>query len=487
MFLKNCSFFCIVAHSYYAYKKEGSAMTVNIFSILFTLLFLGSSFSCAYLPSHGPIEFFVPESKKNNMHWGVSSTHIRLPYERYKHRSYKKSSKKKSPFSLKLRRDSSKKATQAELQQYQQLCKQIEANFQGQYHEFKQYCEHDYGDCSQEIYAVLNRNSRFEKRFAALQSSDYTGAHYTHDSYLLTHETVNCLNVTGCDVESYKFCYGNQIQQVIHEDCITLLQETSTIPPSSIMYSRVPAITDCIDAARAYNQAADCIKACTIQDFCWSLLEYGKAVAEGVVWGAVGAVQDCLQHPLHTAACVIIPEGVLIYQLSKVLVNVADISVAYLFDKEKGKRKLHDYSAPLTQIIHALQNKQLSGPEIVRGTTQLVIHWKAQSKLLSGLSKLYATSKIKVEQFVKENPFAAPQQYMTTPEGLLLKACDDSLDSGITRSKSISEYVSENSKRGNSFIKITNKEALEMAQKLGLKKLTFIPMAIQCFRKVINL
>lgn len=133
----------------------------------------------------------------------------------------------------------------------------------------------------------------------------------------------------------YQSCYGNQIQQVIHEDCITLLQQTSTIPASSPLYIRVPAITDCIDAARAYNQAADCIKACTIQDFCWSLLDYGKAVVEGAVWGAIGAVQDCLQHPLHTAACVIIPEGVLVYQLSKVLVNVADIGVAYLFDKER--------------------------------------------------------------------------------------------------------------------------------------------------------
>ena len=436
-------------------------MMVSVFYALFTFLLLVQPFflpclgvvstkTDSYIPSHGTIEFFASQQHKNNMHWGVSPTHIQLPYERHNRCTQKKSSKKKSKKSEQRKQEvqctqqSSYVETTADKQKnYQQLCKQVEANFQGQYHEFKQYCEYEYGDCSQELYTVLNRSSRLEKRFAALQNIEHAGAHYAHYNHLLTQEVVTNVKALGYDVDSYKFCYGNQIQQVIHEDCITLFQETMKIPVSSVMYSRVSAITDCIDAARAYNQAADCIKACTIQDFCWSLFEYGKAVAEGAVWGAVGAVQDCLQHPLHTAACVIIPKGVLVYQLSKVLVNIADIGVTYLFDKEKGQRKLHDYIAPLTQIIHAIQNKQLSGPEIVRGTTQLAIHWKAQSKLLSGLSKLYTTSKTKLEQFIKENPFAAPEQYMTTPEGLLLRVSEESCASKVVsnNNRQVSELL----------------------------------------------
>lgn len=113
-----------------------------------------------------------------------------------------------------LRRDSSKKSTQAEHQNYQQLCKQIEANFQGQYHEFKQYCEYQYSEGNDELYTLLNRNGRLEKRFAALQNIEHAGARYAHYNHLLTQETVNHLKALGYDVESYKFCYGNQVQHV---------------------------------------------------------------------------------------------------------------------------------------------------------------------------------------------------------------------------------------------------------------------------------
>lgn len=423
-------------------KRRNLTMRPNIFYILFCFSFLVHSFSYSNIPSHDTIEFFVRRQQNNTVHSGGYPTHIQLPYERYNRCFHRKTSQKKQKKSVQRKQEAqrhSEEHAQRE-DQYQYLCRTIEANFQGQYHEFKQYCEYEYEECNKDLYTLLNRNGRLEKRFAALQNMERSGVHYAHYNHVLSPATVKHLKALGYDVKSYKLCYGNQIQQIIHEDCITLLQETSMIPLSTMMYSHVPAITDCIDAAREYNQAGYCIKACTIQDFCWSLLEYGKAAVEGAVWGAVGAVQDCLQHPLHTAACVIIPEGVLVYQLSKVLVNVADIGVAYLFDKEKGRRKLHEYIAPVAQIIHVLQNKQLSGPEIVRGTAQLAIHWKAQNKLLSGLSKFYTTSKIKLEQFIKENPFAAPERYMTTPEGVLLRATAENV--GVAENSSLSPRAS---------------------------------------------
>lgn len=143
---------------------------------------------------------------------------------------------------------------------------------------------------------------------------------------------------------------------------------------------------------------------------------------------------------------------------------------------KKGRRKLHDYIAPLTQIIHAIQNKQLSCVEIVRGTTQLAIHWKAQSKLLGGLSKLYATSKIKLEQFIKENPFAAPEQYMKTPEGVLLRATTENV--GVAENSSLSCRVSDATtfNRDFNFTVITSQHMQEPAR--------MIP--VQILREIIN-
>ncbi len=135
-------------------------MIVNIFYALFTFLLLVQPFSHSYIPLHGTIEFFTQAPQKNTMHWGVSPTHIQLPYERRNPRTQKKSSKKKSKKSEQRKQEvqrhqqSSYVKTTADrehvkLQQYQQLCKQIEANFQGLYHEFKQYCEYEYGECNE--------------------------------------------------------------------------------------------------------------------------------------------------------------------------------------------------------------------------------------------------------------------------------------------------------------------------------------------------
>lgn len=318
-------------------KNENTVMRISMVYFLFP--FLIQSFSYCYIPQRNSIEVFARKPHKNNLPLGTHSSRIQLPYTRPRHYQTKHANF-----------NSHTEKPLFQEQYYQQVCQYIETNFQQKYHEFKYYCEHEYGEHNDGHYAVLNRNHRIEKRFGALQDIESIGVHYALYNYVLPQDVINYLKTVDHNADSYTFCYGNQIQHSIHEDCIMLLQEASMIPVSSIMHSRVSAIIDCIDAARIYNQAADCLKACTVQDFCWSLLEYGKAVAEGVVWGAVGAVHDCLQHPLHTAACVIIPEGVLVYQLSKILVNVADIGVTYLFNKEKGKRKLHDYIAPVAQI-----------------------------------------------------------------------------------------------------------------------------------------
>ena len=43
-----------------------------------------------------------------------------------------------------------------------------------------------------------------------------------------------------------------------------------------------------------YNHENEIDKAMHIGDFCWALLDYGQAIAEGVVLGAYSAVIDLL-------------------------------------------------------------------------------------------------------------------------------------------------------------------------------------------------
>jgi hypothetical protein len=80
-----------------------------------------------------------------------------------------------------------------------------------------------------------------------------------------------------------------------------------------------------------------------------------------------------------------------------------------------------------------------------------VVGYKAQGKLLGGLGKFCATIKHKSINFIKNNPLLNPQEYLTTPEGLLFKAAAKSnksmpvekADSSSGLKKTIDDKVSK--------------------------------------------
>jgi len=53
------------------------------------------------------------------------------------------------------------------------------------------------------------------------------------------------------------------------------------------------------------------------------------------------------------------------------------------------------------------------------------VGYKCQTKLLGGLGKFFTTVKSKVINFAKNNSLVKPRYYLTTPEGMILKASHD--------------------------------------------------------------
>lgn len=84
-----------------------------------------------------------------------------------------------------------------------------------------------------------------------------------------------------------------------------------------------------------------------------------------------------------------------------------------------------EYVAPVTQLIDAISNKELSLRDGLQGATQFAVQWKTQAKLLGGLNRFCKTAKTKALEFAKNNPLALPEQYMTTPEGILLQSTNN--------------------------------------------------------------
>jgi thiaminase len=264
-------------------------------------------------------------------------------------------------------------------------------------------------------------NTHIQRRCDVLEDMQARGAISFDQAYILPRNVVQALRSHGHDPVVYVKAYGNQFQQVLHQECIELLTRTVDLPVRSVAYNHQGALVDCIDAAREYNQAGLVHKASVVTDFCRALLDYGSAVAEGVACGLIGAVQDMVEHPVQTVACIVAGEYVLAYQLCKVVCNVADIGVAALVNPSRAKKKWDDYIAPVSGVISAIKDKEITCRDAIKMGTGLAVGFVAQYKLLGGLSKFYGGIKSRAIAFAQNFPELTLQQYMQTPDGSLFK------------------------------------------------------------------
>lgn len=275
----------------------------------------------------------------------------------------------------------------------------------------------------------VSTSIRYEKLLQILREMPTQSAIYKQQHYKLSVEVVQMLCNAGIDQIVYISCYGNQLQQAFHQECIDILERTVHIAPESSVFVYKQAIADCVEAAREYNQAGLVHHASSILDFCWTLLDYGSAIVEGAVEGLVSAVRDIVEHPVHTVLCAIAGQYVLAYQLSKIVCNLAEIGITYTVDPERGIQKWDDYFEPVNHIIDAIQKKEITVRDSLKGATALAVGLKAQSKLLGGLNKFYNATKTKALEWAQKNPLLTPQEYVTTSEGSLFKAVEHSLES----------------------------------------------------------
>jgi len=287
-------------------------------------------------------------------------------------------------------------------------------------------------------------------------------------SYNLNNNVKQLLSKYGHETKHFMYCFGNQLQQVIHQESLDILDRVNSLPKGSLLYPHRQAMVDFTVAMADYNHAHMTDKAMDIGDLCWTLLDYGQAIAEGVALGVYSVAHDVLTHPIETTVCIVASKEVLAYQLCKVLYNVADIGVTAIHNVDEAKEKWNKYTEPLNNIIDAITNKEITVRDAIKNGTAFVVGYKAQGRLLGGLGKFCNTIKQKSINFVKNNSLLNPQEYLITPEGLLFKATTQSnklklagqTNSATNLKNTVNSRVSKNIKNDKPIAKIATNRSM---------------------------
>lgn len=276
----------------------------------------------------------------------------------------------------------------------------------------------------------------YKKRTAVLHQNGIGTGEYHTETYLLNDNVQVLLKNNRILSDNLANCYGNQYQQCLHQESLTVLEHASQIPINSLLYQHQQTIVTFAGVATDYNHAGECHKSVRLLDFCWTLLSWGTQIIEGAVEGAiagvVGAVSDIIEHPVEAGVSVLPGSSVMLtYQLSKIVYTVADLGITTLIDYSAGKEKWDSYVEPINQLLDAIDKKQIGLKDVSKAVTQFGVQWYTQAKLLGGLRTFYDGIKNKVVLFLRTNPFAGPEQYFATPDGHLCKAAIQAVEQPV--------------------------------------------------------
>lgn len=280
---------------------------------------------------------------------------------------------------------------------------------------------------SEHIPTIITHIDKRVELFAEIKNGTVK---YSTEAYTLNHAVSLLFQNEKHAADFFISCYGNQYQQYIHQESIAVLDAITQVSFNTVLSQQRTVIVTFAEVACAYNKAGQCYKAMQLLDFCWGFLSCGSTILQGVIEGAVGgvcgAVQDLVEHPVQTAVSVFVGSSfILTYQLSKILYTVADLSITAFVNPTAAADKWNAYLAPINTVINAIRAQEIEFKEATKVVTQFGVQWYTQAKLLGGLNFFYSGIKTKTDLFFHKNSSVALQQYLHTPDGILMKVAAD--------------------------------------------------------------
>jgi hypothetical protein len=137
----------------------------------------------------------------------------------------------------------------------------------------------------------VNITKRFDDRRAAIGEVCSGVVHYSHQNYRVSGAATRLIQETGSNVSNYQSCYGNQVQHVVHQECIDIADQVADLPTSSPLHEHKESFVHCTDMAVKLNRVGAINYATKITDFCWSVINYTKALAQGTIQSVIEKIR----------------------------------------------------------------------------------------------------------------------------------------------------------------------------------------------------
>lgn len=326
--------------------------------------------------------------------------------------------------------------------------------------------------------------SFLENRTSALKEIANGKIVISNQEYKLSDELCAKLHEQGVDPLAFKQCQGNQLQQAIHQECIFTIECIVIANESSIIFPLAGPLMQLAETARMYSKHHSLFEATSITDFCLILIDYDIAILNGIQNGVIGTLSDFRKHPLETVATAIYGKGVLVYQLASHMCDTIGFGILAIENPEAAKAELKEHIKPITNLLAQIQNKQVSIRDVITGSSELATKLFLQNKVLGGLNSIFTGLKERALAFARSNPLATAEQYLVTPEGVLLKAAGGPGKNGPTFKNMCKDLPKKSAINApERILKVTAKEATKIAEKMGFRKTNYFSDGQPVFQK----
>lgn len=306
---------------------------------------------------------------------------------------------------------------------------------------------------------LVSNSHEQQERYADRKKAIDSTAHapkYTQKRYAVSFDLKRLLEEHCASHSLYEVCYGNQIQQVLHAELLSVLDRAAHMrhqTPSNreSVEQLIRHIVNFSGVSAECNKEGFVAKSMVLVDFCWASLDCCFAVGQGVFDGVYNT-SNIIRHPIETVENLASSVAVAGYCLGKVMSVGCELTSLRFTDPLAHMHRQRQIKKSIDEIYSAVATKFNETPdrELIRKGSAFATEMILTRKCLGAVSKFFSAAKTNLPHYLSalDNGFPplAPQAIMAggcevaiASEGALVltQAAEKAAETGIALAKAI--------------------------------------------------